>query len=208
MSHPVAAASAVVPGSSGYRRSAARTWRSRCKGRQRVRRAGRARRPRSHPPRTTRRAARCATLTFWMGEQIVVPAGVSGAAVIRRHQDHVVTVGEIRDRRLAPLAAACTGRRQDDHWEHAHREAHAPPGGLHDRHIKPCGDHAVDRRTGLGGHEPLHPALPCRRAGARVDAGDSIDGVAGHVGDATLPRSTRTSESLSEADGAPSSYNG
>src|SRR5436190_1161220 len=51
-------------------------------------------------------------LAFRMGDQVVIPAGVPRTAVVRRRQDHVLTVGEIHEGSRALLAAVSTGRRQ------------------------------------------------------------------------------------------------
>src|SRR3954452_25268158 len=107
-------------------------------------------------------------LAFRMGDQVVIPAGVPRTAVVRRRQDHVVTVGEIHKGSRALLAAVSTGRRQHDHGEHANCEVHAPASSPHDRRVDRCGDHAVDRRAGPGGDESLHRSLPHRTASARV----------------------------------------
>jgi hypothetical protein len=118
-------------------------------------------------------------LAFGMDEQVVIPAGVPGAAIVRRDQDDVVIFGEVCDGSLAAMAAACTGCLRTA-TEIAPAARCIRPIGFQDRCVKPRGDRAVDRRTWSRGRNPLDRAFLDRVAGAGVDAGNPVDGVAGH----------------------------
>jgi hypothetical protein len=112
-----------------------------------------------------------------MGEQVVIPSRVLFAAIIRRDQNDVVTVGEVCERRLPALAAARTDQRQDQN-RHPETKSHAPTGCLHERGLDWCNDLAPNRATGLSGEyfatgPPCEVPLP-RGAGVKVVPRDPL----------------------------------
>src|SRR6478609_5980439 len=97
------------------------------------------------------------------------------ASVVRRDEDHVLTVGEVSQRNVAALSSART-RRGQHHNGDCNVESDATTRGRL----------APDRQTGLGGtqltpEEPTQIALPPR---PRLEVGprDPVDGVLVHDG--------------------------
>src|SRR6478736_3743546 len=103
------------------------------------------------------------------------------ASVVRRDEDHVLTVGEVSQRNVAALSSART-RRGQHHNGDCNVESDATTRGLHERCLDTRGGLAPDRQTGFGGpqltpEKPTQIALPPRPR-LEVGAGDPVDGVA------------------------------